>query len=284
MMDRRGQYAQDIFTLNAAYFQGRPPKSVNMYWRRFKISSIPLYDPIAFEKWLRNRWIEKDRLIEMYLRTGRFPADYGVDRDASGQTRRGVGYVEAEIKSFHWYEFLQVFAPVGILALVLFMFYGSLPMQLLQAIDKDIMIKKLKAFAEGSNMDGKGKKASSATGAMDQKLLTAGPPPANQHLIKRTNSTAPPKLKPLNPMSGIQKAKISPGPHPKLEKTRVAKPRKLEVRHQKLTPSKKPSQSNGYEVLALSRQGNATSKVKLAGTDIKHKGHVAPQGIKKLSP
>lgn len=132
----RGQYAQDIFTLQASYFGGRPPKSVNMFWRRFAISSIPVDDSKAFELWLRARWHEKDRLIESYHRTGRFPADDGVDKGPDGKTRRGAGFIETEIKPTHWYEFMQVFAPIGLLALVLYSFYGALPKRLWKAMNK----------------------------------------------------------------------------------------------------------------------------------------------------
>lgn len=72
---RRGEYGQDIFSLRSMYFQGRRPKSVNMYWRRFKVSEIPMDDAKAFEIWLRDRWTEKDDLIELFVQQGRFPAN-----------------------------------------------------------------------------------------------------------------------------------------------------------------------------------------------------------------
>ena len=100
----------------------------------------------------------------MYLRTGRFPADTGVDKDSKGQTRRGAGYIEAEIKAFHWYEFLQVFAPVGVLAMILFMFYGSLPMKLFRAIDKQTLVDNLRSFAQGKALDRVQRKALTALG------------------------------------------------------------------------------------------------------------------------
>ena len=130
----RGEYAQDIFTLKAAYLEGRPPKSVSMYWRRFKISTIPIDNDKAFDLWLQARWREKDYLMELYHRTGRFPADTGVEKATNGVTRRGAGVIEAQVKSTHWYEFLQIFAPMGILALVLYAFYGSLPKQYRKSI------------------------------------------------------------------------------------------------------------------------------------------------------
>lgn len=123
----RGAYAQDIFTLKAGYLEGRPPKSVSMYWRRFRVKDIPFQSEKAFELWLNARWREKDLLIENYLIHGRFPADTGVSKTPTGQVKRGSGHLEVEIKSGHWYEFLQIFAPMGILAMVLYCFYGALP-------------------------------------------------------------------------------------------------------------------------------------------------------------
>lgn len=123
----RGAYAQDIFTLKAGYLEGRPPKSVSMYWRRFAVKDIPLHNDKAFELWLIARWREKDLLIENYLIHGRFPGDTGVSKTASGKVKRGAGHLNVEIKSSHWYEFLQIFAPMGVLAMVLYCFYGALP-------------------------------------------------------------------------------------------------------------------------------------------------------------
>lgn len=123
----RGAFAQDIFTLKSGYIEGRPPKSVSMYWRRFAIKDIPLHNEKAFELWLIARWREKDLLIENYLIHGRFPADTGTSRKPSGEVKRGAGHLNVEIKSNHWYEFLQIFAPMGILAMVLYIFYGALP-------------------------------------------------------------------------------------------------------------------------------------------------------------
>ncbi|KAI4257916.1 MAG: hypothetical protein LQ352_001422 [Teloschistes flavicans] len=133
-----GQYASEIFTIQAAYFGGKPPKSVNMYWRRFDIWSIPVDNDKAFDSWLRARWIEKDQLLDHYQKTGRFPADTGVSKLPSGKKQRGAGYIETEIKPNKWYEYLQIFAPVGLLALVLYMFYGGLPKRFTKDLGKQI--------------------------------------------------------------------------------------------------------------------------------------------------
>lgn len=137
----RGEYAQDIFTVKTAYFEGQPPKSVNMYWRRFALSSIPIDDPVAFEVWLRARWMEKDGLIEAYHRYGRFPADRGAHKTREGRIIRGAGHIEAKVKSDSWYEFLHIFAPVGLFALVLYMFYNALPKTYTDSLNRQNVIK-----------------------------------------------------------------------------------------------------------------------------------------------
>lgn len=128
-----------------------------MYWRRFPISSIPLDNSKAFDLWLRARWTEKDNLIEGYLRTGRFPADKGLDKAPDGRTRRGAGYILTEIKPNNWYEFLQVFAPIGMLVLVLYAFYGALPKKYSKAIDRTTLINNLLSM-EKNQIEGLDKK------------------------------------------------------------------------------------------------------------------------------
>jgi len=121
----RGKFGQDYFTLRSSYFQGRPPKSVNMYWRRFAVSSIPLDDPEKFDLWLRERWIEKDALLEEYVSTGRFPASEDVVVQSAGThgsvTGKGT-FIETEMKPAHWWEVGKIFlvpATVGLVVNVL---------------------------------------------------------------------------------------------------------------------------------------------------------------------
>ncbi|KAL8926105.1 MAG: hypothetical protein Q9172_001933 [Xanthocarpia lactea] len=137
----RGAYGQDIFTLRSTYFQGRPAKSVNMYWRRFPVSSIPVptsSDPSpqereAFSNWLLARWKEKNMLLEGYARNGRFPADEGHDSEGEpsvGMTK-GAGFIETEVRLAHWYEILQIFSVLGAVVSVgvaLSRFWGLLSM------------------------------------------------------------------------------------------------------------------------------------------------------------
>ena len=127
----RGQYAHDTFTLRAQYLEGRPPKSVSMYWRRFQLSAIPIDDHKTFDLWLRAHWTTKDKLLEGFVRTGRFPAD------------TGSGLIETQVKAVRWYEFMQIFAPVGLVGLVLYAFYGSLPKRFVKSINKENIRKKV---------------------------------------------------------------------------------------------------------------------------------------------
>jgi hypothetical protein len=120
---RRGQFPQDIFTLRSTFFQGRRPKSVNMYWRRFAVSEIPINDPTNFDHWLLERWREKDQLLEGYLQTGRFPANDGEDEAPNGtissKGAEGEGYIETEIRAKHWFEFLRIYIPMTALYLII---------------------------------------------------------------------------------------------------------------------------------------------------------------------
>lgn len=72
-----------------------------MYWRRFAVSSIPT-EASAFEAWIRERWDEKDKLIEDFLATGRFPADAGGESE----------FLETEVRNKYVWEWLVPFAPL----------------------------------------------------------------------------------------------------------------------------------------------------------------------------
>ncbi|KIW00727.1 uncharacterized protein PV09_07712 [Verruconis gallopava] len=121
----RGQYGQDIFTLRSIYLRGLAPKSVNMYWRRYAVASIPK-DQAAFDAWLLARWREKDALLEYYMQHGRFPALEDDDEEktvpnGAGMAKEGSkgGWIETELKPRSRFEFLQIFIPSMTIVLVL---------------------------------------------------------------------------------------------------------------------------------------------------------------------
>ncbi|KAI2778031.1 acyltransferase-domain-containing protein [Daldinia loculata] len=112
----RGKYGEDYFTLSSTYFQGRPPKSVNFYWRRFALADMPLDNQDDFDKWLRERWYEKDALLEQYVSTGRFPAN-----------EAGIkGHIETEVRTQYWWEFGKIFVMLGSFGLIFSFFLRTL--------------------------------------------------------------------------------------------------------------------------------------------------------------
>ena len=108
-----------------------------MYWRRFAVKDIPLGNHEEFDLWLRERWHEKDALLEQYLTTGRFP---GIAPATNGATdvngarngskagakdgeigfRRNGGkdHIETEVKLAHWWEVGNIFVVLATFGLI----------------------------------------------------------------------------------------------------------------------------------------------------------------------
>lgn len=98
-----------------------------MYWRRFRVSDIPVHDAEKFETWVLERWREKDQLVEHYMQNGRFPADEGAPEIEHKEIPNGAGiketivnqrWIETELKPESPFEFLQIFVPSLALGLV----------------------------------------------------------------------------------------------------------------------------------------------------------------------
>lgn len=109
-----GSLADQYFTLRSTYMQGRPPTSVNLHWRRFAISEIPLDDQKEFDAWLRARWTEKDQLLDEYYQTGRFPSELAgsIDTDHVSTEQKdaaSAGYVETHVRLSRWSELGRIF-------------------------------------------------------------------------------------------------------------------------------------------------------------------------------
>jgi Acyltransferase C-terminus len=114
LRNRKGSYPDRYFTLRSTYLQGRPPQSVNMYWRRFSISEIPLNNQEEFNAWLLARWVEKDQLLEEFFATGRFPSNLQASISSNGappdQKREApIPYLETSIRLAHWIEIGKIF-------------------------------------------------------------------------------------------------------------------------------------------------------------------------------
>lgn len=105
-----GQFGQDIFTLRSICLEGRPPKSVNMHWRRFKVTDIPYKDSDAMGAWTLARWREKDDLLDYHLMHGNFPADAVAIAEQSAETEGG--FITTYVKPKSPLEFLQMYVPL----------------------------------------------------------------------------------------------------------------------------------------------------------------------------
>lgn len=120
----RGSYPADYFSLRSTYLQGRPPTSVNMHWRRFAVSEIPLDDQKAFDSWLRERWAEKEQLMNEYFEKRQFPSDLVGTIDAAEVSSKrqklaaSVGFVETHVRLSHWTEIVRIFMVLLGLALL----------------------------------------------------------------------------------------------------------------------------------------------------------------------
>ncbi|XP_064484689.1 acyl-CoA:lysophosphatidylglycerol acyltransferase 1-like isoform X2 [Ornithodoros turicata] len=51
----------------------RKPCTVHMHYRRFPVSDVPFDSQERLTKWLYDRWVEKEELLDELYRTGRFP-------------------------------------------------------------------------------------------------------------------------------------------------------------------------------------------------------------------
>lgn len=111
----KGLYGQDVFTLKSSLFEGRPPTSVNMYYRRYKISEIPYQDDEQFERWLINRWREKDYILEYFYKFGNFPAEDPAKAILAADGKRKpvpAKAISTSVKGGGWDEFLSIFGPI----------------------------------------------------------------------------------------------------------------------------------------------------------------------------
>lgn len=78
------------------------------------MSEIPLDDQHEFDSWLRERWTEKDQLLEEYYETGRFPSELAgsIEVGHGFEERKAAaaaGYAEAHVRLGHWAEVGRIF-------------------------------------------------------------------------------------------------------------------------------------------------------------------------------
>ena len=90
----------------------------HIHWRRFAMNKIPCNDSDEFDKWLYDRWAEKDELLKHFERTGQLPAH--------------DGYIKVGVGLGSFWEMSQVLAS-GLAAVVMW-FVVSFGLRTLQGL------------------------------------------------------------------------------------------------------------------------------------------------------
>ena len=108
------------YPLDGVFFEGAGPESVHIHVERFKLSDIPglsrkQYDPFEnpnseFDEWLRQRYLEKNHLLERFFINGKFPdqsSGVGLRQtlDVSYKNQDWItisGLLFANLTSFSW--------------------------------------------------------------------------------------------------------------------------------------------------------------------------------------
>lgn len=81
---------------------------------------MPLDDHDKFDVWLRERWYEKDALMEQYITTGRFPPSksVAVTNGIQQGKKAGDGFIETEVRLAHRWEVGNIFVVLAAFGLV----------------------------------------------------------------------------------------------------------------------------------------------------------------------
>jgi len=125
-MEPEGYFAHDLYNMTSVFYLGRPPKSVNIHWRRFKIADIPVEDVDGMQKWILDRWMEKDELLDVFSKTKKFPYDpsaFAVDEVDNQSSDKGRGFIESKIRMRSTMELAQVYIPILTVVLIINILY-----------------------------------------------------------------------------------------------------------------------------------------------------------------
>ncbi|KAF9547749.1 hypothetical protein EC957_007914 [Mortierella hygrophila] len=79
-----GEIPQELYPLPGLYLNQAQPKDINMHLRRFAIKEIPETEA-EFVEWVRQRWQEKDELMEEFYTTGKFPSQLTLEDIGGGK-------------------------------------------------------------------------------------------------------------------------------------------------------------------------------------------------------
>ena len=69
---KKGEYAQDYYTLTSLLCEGVRIPGVHMHIRKYSVSDIPMDDDKLLLQWLVSLWEEKDKLLDEFYKHGKF--------------------------------------------------------------------------------------------------------------------------------------------------------------------------------------------------------------------
>jgi lysocardiolipin and lysophospholipid acyltransferase len=84
-----------------------------MHWRKFAIADIPSENQPVFDKWLQERWHEKDVLLEHYLNTGRFPGEESAIHGSAVRSPED-NFIETEVKLANSWELFNAYRIISV--------------------------------------------------------------------------------------------------------------------------------------------------------------------------
>ncbi|KAF9196092.1 hypothetical protein BGZ50_002072 [Haplosporangium sp. Z 11] len=82
-----GEIPEELYPLPGLYVNMAQPKEIHMHLRRFAIKDIPESEP-EFIEWVRNRWQEKDDLMEEFYTKGEFPSQLTAEEIGNKETTK----------------------------------------------------------------------------------------------------------------------------------------------------------------------------------------------------
>ena len=71
---------ENIYTLGKLFYEGFTPEQVHCHLSYIPLKEIPRGSADEFGEWLRDRFYEKDRLLDEFYKNGKFPASRTVTK------------------------------------------------------------------------------------------------------------------------------------------------------------------------------------------------------------
>lgn len=110
----------DYYTLMSIFANGHSPPTISLHLRTHDLSQVPIGDVKPnesaanldarlkpeqrkeFDLWMRERWVEKDELMDGYYATGKFPSEGGSVTIDVGMRHAGDWFTFASMPVMLW--------------------------------------------------------------------------------------------------------------------------------------------------------------------------------------